>query len=84
MVLFYKVFYLTVINYLLGPVNCSWLATSNVHYSVDFPTKSECHTHSAGDTLCGVILYTLHLAACAQPLCDCGLRSDATHLFTPS
>jgi hypothetical protein len=36
----FKVFYITVLNYLLGPANCSWLVNSKVHNNVDFPAKS--------------------------------------------
>lgn len=41
MAVVFKVFYITVLNYLLGPLNCSWLVTAKVHYNVDFPTESE-------------------------------------------
>jgi hypothetical protein len=37
----FKVFYITVLNYLLGPLNCSWLAVAKVRYNVDFPDQSE-------------------------------------------
>lgn len=40
MVVFYKIFYVTALNYFLGALNCSWLVTSNVHYNVDFPNQS--------------------------------------------
>jgi len=43
MVVFYKIFYITAVNFLLGPLNCSWLQQSKVHNSVDFPTQSEYH-----------------------------------------
>jgi hypothetical protein len=36
----FKVFYITVLNYLLGPANCSWLVQSKVYNNVDFPSKS--------------------------------------------
>lgn len=36
----FKVFYITVLNFLLGTANCSWLAQDKVHYNFDFPSKS--------------------------------------------
>lgn len=33
---FYKVFYVTVLNYLLGPLCCSWLVPGSTHRNVDF------------------------------------------------
>jgi hypothetical protein len=41
MAVVFKVFYVTVLNYLLGPLNCSWLATAKVRRNVDFPDESE-------------------------------------------
>lgn len=39
MMAFYQVFYITVLNYLLAPLNCNWLAqsTSIQYYNVDYP-----------------------------------------------
>lgn len=36
----FKVFYITVLNFLLGPANCSWLVPAKVYYNFDFPSKS--------------------------------------------
>lgn len=44
MAVVFKLFYITVLNYLLGPLNCSWLAVAKVRFNVDFPDQSKHQT----------------------------------------
>lgn len=39
---FYQVFYITVLNYLLAPINCNWLSQSAdiKYYNTDFPSHN--------------------------------------------
>ena len=61
---FYQVFYVTVLNYLLAPLNCNWLShiPALKDFSVDFPHQHCLEMPHVAQLTVSVIFAALHIA----------------------